>query len=471
MKKMHFFLISFLLIFNYFLIMRADENSEGQEKKWAVPLVFHAAITHNGFDECGKEAALAQSLIGPQFLLQDIFLLSRLSEQGKLYLQEPLLCPPPALPAPQPPFGQCPNQQYLALLAPMALEFTHGKQQDVGFDINPFYRFPLDCDETMWLNLGLDVPIKAKKQTLHLDFQGDFLNGEAGTSVSSAVLEQFFTDFQSIEDFLNRAVFYPKGLNFVPNQHIFGLGDISVSAAVDVGKALDIDSVQFGANMVVPTGRSGTGNVIGELTLGGGVYDFEFFGNTNVRTSSNIFNPTIRCALGFGYSPACNSRINCGKGLRIPQIITGENGEVVTQVPGLVVPVFSQYFTQNFNEVNTTVPQFADFLVPAKLHIGPRGLIAFGNYFYNLFNLPDMRLGLFYDYSVKAKDHVVALAPGEFNVDVLSDGTNMRAHRIGANLTYTFENSFEFTLGSQHIIAGMNTPKTNELVCIFTAVF
>lgn len=441
-----------------------EENES--EKRWAIPLTYHVFHTSHVFDECGTKVPLAAALVGPRVELQDIFLLSRLSAQGKLYLTTPVECPPPAPPAPQPPFGQCPNEQYLALLAPMEIEFKDGTQREVGLDINAFYRFPLNGDETVWANVGYAIPIKSKIQRLCLEQTGDALL----TQADPAVQEQFFTDFKNVEDFLQRGVFAPKGLRFIPCDTRAGIGDISFSAAIEAGKAVDLESLQFGANLVIPTGFAGRGDTIGEVTLGAGAYDAELYGNVNWRTASNAWNPTLRAAVGFGYMSK-NNKMNGGRGLRIPQQVSATTGQAVTNIKNLVAPVFEQYFSQDFNEISSTVPQFSDFLVPAKLHIGPRGLFAVGNYFYNLFNLPDMRFGLFYDFSAKAQDRVEALVPGEFNVNALSEGTDFRAHRVGFNLAYTFENAFEITIGSQHIIAGINTPQSNEFNISLVAVF
>jgi hypothetical protein len=285
---------------------------------------------------------------------------------------------------------------------------------------------------------------------------------------------QFYNDYINIYDFFTEAILAQKNLIFEPRQHKVGIGDISLFGLLDFEEVYKyLDDWQIGVNLVLPSGGKLKGNNVWEIVLGnGGAFQTDIFTNVIFSTESPIFNPTARFVVELS-APYIGIR-------RIPQQIKNEMTAEAHNVEGLIVvspEIFNTYTVSPFDEYDTSVLWFADHAVDTRIKMGTQIMIGFGNYFYNFLTL-GFRLGIFYDFLYKQKDTLTVknkcselLGLCKFNTKLLEDLTKEKAHRIGWNLTYKFENFVELNIGSQHIFAGTNMPQLNEYFISLIAVF
>ena len=130
------------------------------------------------------------------------------------------------------------------------------------------------------------------------------------------------------------------------------------------------------------------------------------------------------------------------------------------------------YYIDPFEEIDSTVPLFADEAVCRKIKRGSQFLVGIGNYFYNVFNL-GFRLGIFYDFTHKRKDKITVQCKNakNFKPERLEKNFDARSHRFGWNLTYKSEALLELNIGSQHILSGKNIMQLHEIFASIIATF
>jgi hypothetical protein len=424
-------------------------------------LAVYVDITHKAFNQKGESTSLAMlGTDGAEIRVSDIFLIARLSNQGKLHIHIPGAVPP------NPQFGQSPAEQYLNLLAPMAVRFGVS-QRTYNADITGMYKFESECWPNVSCTLGFQLPIKHKEVDVDFVLVGGKLY--RGGFVQQATqrettITQFFKDFESVEDFFIRAILRPKGIAYVPSQRKTGIGDISLFAIVDVAQCCEcIDGLQCGVTLVTPTASKTKANTLFEVSLGnGGGVLIDVWSNVLFRSCSDYFNPTFEIGAEFGVNKFSSVQ-------RISQIKMQAQEGPLRDNPTLLVPVFTEYRTDPFVEIDSTVPFLADAATTVRMRQGYKMFVGFGNYFYDLFNTSS-RLGIFYDYLRTGKTKIFDVA-ANFRPGLITDFSKSHAHRIGWNLAFKASSGFEVEIGSQHIIAGKNVAKLNELFATLTAVF
>lgn len=424
-------------------------------------LAVYVDITHKAFNQKGESTSLAMlGTDGSEIRVSDIFLIARLSHQGKLHIHIPGAVPP------NPQFGQSPAEQYLNLLAPMAVRFGVS-QRTYNADITGMYKFESECWPNVSCTLGFQLPIKHKEVDVDFVLVGGKLY--RGGFVQQATqrettITQFFKDFESVEDFFVRAILRPKGIAYVPSQRKTGIGDVSLFAIVDVAQCCDcIDGLQCGVTLVTPTASKTKANTLFEVNLGnGGGVLIDVWSNVLFRSCSDYFNPTFEIGAEFGVNKFSSVQ-------RISQIKMQAQEGPLRDNPTLLVPVFTEYRTDPFVEIDSTVPFLADAATAVRMRQGYKMFVGFGNYFYDMFNTSS-RLGVFYDYLRTGKTKIFDVA-ANFRPGLITDFSKSHAHRIGWNLAFKASSGFEVEIGSQHIIAGKNVAKLNELFATLTAVF
>ncbi len=441
---------------------------EAAERRWEFPLTFDYAFQSHAFDACGNKTSLSTSLFGAATTLADIFLLSRLSAQGKLHLQ----IPPPA---PNPSFGNSKEQQYLNLLAPMTIGFA-ARQNNATFGLGALYRWQPWSDTRIACIFGLELPITIQKNSLELNLQdGTLFNAGYISNATNRenTLTQFFKDWTGVEDFFVRGVLGSKGIKFKPSQHTTGIGDLSISANIEFGPfytetecggCRGVDFGQVGISIACPTAKTSCSADLWAPEFGnGGGYQFTLFGTCNTRTGFSLINPMFM----FGYELHTSVCRSGASGLRIPRMVTQLAEGRVIDNPEIFAPCFREYRTNPFTEIDTTVAMFADTKTDATLKVGRRVFFGFGNYFYDIFS-SNMRLSLLYNYSSKKAD-TVTVKDNSFDASLLQFPS--RAHRLSWKLSYKFENLIELGCGSQHIIAGRSVPQQNDVFLSIVASF
>ncbi len=440
---------------------------QAAERRWAIPLTLDYSFESKAFDACGNKVPLSGALFGSGTRIRDIFLLARLSDDDHLHIHSPVV---PI----NPQFGHVRNEQYLALIAPTQIGLT-ATQSNAVLGFNALYRWRPCEDTRLSCIFGLDFPVQIQQRSLDLCFQDGtlFKAGYISNATNREnVLTQFFKDWTGIEDFFLRGVLGSKGITFVPTQQTIGLGDISVSANLEFGpfytesecaECRGLDFGQVGLSIGFPTGKKANTATLWASEFGnGGGYQFTLFSTFNTRTG-NWFNPTMNFGVEL-HTSACRGGAN---GLRVPRIVTGAQEQRVIDNPDLVAPVFKEYKTDAFSEMDTTVAMFADKTVNASVKVGRRAFVGIGNYFYDVF-ASNFRLGLFYNYSSKKADTVTVQDPS-FVTTSLQYPT--RAHRLSWKLSYKFKNLMELGFGSQHLLAGRSVPEQHDFFLSVVAAF
>ncbi|MCX5921808.1 MAG: hypothetical protein NTX86_00550 [Candidatus Dependentiae bacterium] len=383
------------------------------KRHWAVPILFNYSIVNEVFGDDCQPTGIADGAFGGRVRLRDIYLISRLSEDNKVFFDKnaprPLSEVRDATLTGNTPWGDVAQDLYLTLIAPLEFGFNVQKQ-------------------------------------------------EAGCNMI-------------------REVFDKKGIKFAGRQVNIGFGDVSIFGLLDLGGLWKhTDGLQFGVTVVFPTGKQVCQETLFAPNLGDGVYKIEPFFNAVFNTPSTVFNPTVKLVGSFSRqrSTGNSGGTRIGKftssnsagrvelknvpGLNFPE--TGDSGR------------FGKYWVESFSEeVDSIIPEFADTAVPACIKPGARFLFGIGNYFYDIFAY-GFRLGLFYDYSFKRKDCVtVDPCYGTFDICAVTANTSEKSHSLGANLTYKFRNMLELNVGTQNVIGGRNVPRLHEFFASIIAVF
>lgn len=482
---------------------------EEEEKRFVVPTAFFASFAFRGFDNCSREVPLSNILINSSntvsgsavgsnglqmgnFTVGDIFLESRLSarvvgapEDDKSILFLDTNGPGNLLSDGVTPaqFGNRRRQQYLGLLAPVEVRletdaFCFTAQSGL------IYRFYIDECQKIASAFGIIIPVVSKFQsTCFLLEKGklydrvEFTAKDATPRESS--MQRYFNDFSYLEDFFQRAVLEPKGLSIVCRQQRIGVGDISLFGLLDFAPSLcHLDGLQIGLSFSLPTSNKAIGDTLFEVELDdGGAFQIEPFANAIFSSGNKFFNPAIYVSGNFSIPFTAQ--------MRVPHLVThnqvvdslnaqglANEGNRVTNIPGLVAPVMREFFALSFSELDSLVPEFADTVSTVRLSRGPRVMAGFGNYFYDVFSC-NFRFGFFYDFTAQGANEVCSTDCSgtalPLNTSMFKCTTSF-AHRIGLNLTYKF-GCGELNVGSQFTIAGKNVPKINEVFASFIAVF
>jgi len=429
-------------------------------RRWVINASFHQALDFEAFNSCGRDVCLSNLLFG-KFKIMDIFLLSKLSYNEKLY---------------RPDFGvpsiarqerSNKGDQYLAYLAPFSIEIDAEKKEK-WVDFGAFYRFGIGNQEKVICSLGCNIPVRSCTHIMSLDLVGTDVR-ELGFSEDDInfVLNDFHQHFVDVLDFFKRVILEPKGLRFRERQHKVGVGDISLFTFFDLSRLIDrVDGFHLGLDLVIPSGNKHKGCDVWEVILGnGGAFQLGFSANTLFKTSRHYFNPS----LGLGGKVSFEFE-SCR---RVPKLIVNNSDEQVLaeDVKDLIVPIFNSHYVKKFAEPDSCVHHFADSIVPTKTKLGGIGLFSLGNYFYNVFR-ENFRLALFYDLLYKARDNIfVCDKKGVYNTCAVEDCTDKHAHQLSWNLAYVSKAGVEVNAGSKHVLGGENHPKTHSIFASIVANF
>lgn len=449
------------------------------ERHWSIPIVPYASFSYKTFDCNGCCSSIAQSLFGSDVRIRDIFLLAKLAEANYVHIDQiPNLSDLPNYAVRREnstdSFGWFADDIAVSHLAKVKVGFSAAEYYEYGANISAIYRFRPADSNNFALVFGVTLPIKGIMHKLDLALSdGDlFLYGFVDSvGVRQDPMQQFFKDYSGLEDFFIRAVLEPKGIKYEPWQNKFGIGDLAAWAAMDFGGAFKhVEGLQVGATIVFPTGKKAKGDTLWDIELGnGGAFQGNIFANTIINTRWSVLNPTVRVVGEISSSFNSYQRVSQIKSLSADAMVPIADTDIINPVPQL-----KNYWVAPFDERDSTVCMFADQAPCVRIQPGSRVIAGFGNYFENMFGL-GLRLGLFYDFTYKSCNKVdsikSACTDNPFDFCCLEKCTNVKAHRIGWILAYKFENMVELNVGSQHVVAGVNTPQSNEAFASLIAVF
>jgi len=434
------------------------------DRRWVINASFHHALDFHGFNSCGQSVPLSTMLFG-KLRIMDVFLLSKLSYDSKLYMEDMIL---PL--ANSRAIRNRREDQYLAYLAPFNI-LIDAERREKWVDFGAFYRFGLGQEEEVICSVGFNVPVKSSTHIMSMDLAGVDLRNHGFTDGDNGdiqfVLGDFKKHFIDVMDFFKRVILDPKGLRFSERQHKVGVGDISLFTFFDLNRLTKkVDGLQVGLDLVLPSGNKHKGCEVWEVILGnGGAFQLGFSANALFKTSKKYFNPSI--GLGGKVSFEFES---CR---RVPKLKTNSAEEQILaeDVGELIVPVFNSHYVRKFAEYDSCIHYFADQTATTKTKLGGIAFLSLGNYFYNVFK-EAFRLAFFYDFFYKARDNVYVCAKdGIYNTCALEEYTDMHANQISWNLAYVSKVGVEVNAGSKHVLGGKNFPKTHSLFASIVANF
>lgn len=437
-----------------------ERLKEAMQRHWAFPATLSLTIGDQGYACDGSIAPLAQTIFGKdRFTFGDIFLLSKLSAENKVTIPgDPLT-----------------TDVLTTLLAPVELEFD-AETRELAMLFTASYRHSLGDTQRMDAVIGLNVPIKTQFHILNIDFDSGSLLSPFGTNlpVNKSTLAQFFSFYEDIYDFFVASILEPKGLEYLPLQRKTGLGDITFFGYLDGANYFNyVDALQVGATWTVPTTTSSITSTLWPVDLSeGGGSQVGFFSSAIIRSAWAGINPALQVSVEvtpafFGMRRIAQLKQFNGPVDGVHNVIGAGNplGGLIQSVP----PVFGDQVT-TFSEYDSTIPAFADAAVRTRIKRAPRILAGIGNYFYN-FLKKDFVLGIFYDYTHKAKDCFKVCSKDTFDTKSLAKLTEVNSHRISWRLSYRFQNYIEVNGGTQHIVGGKNVIQANQLYVSLIAVF
>lgn len=458
---------------------------EEQRKSWSTQLVLRSSVATKGFNDDSQRRPLANALFGGDVTLKSIYLPSKLAALNKVRIDNvdarELIRPQAATEG----FGSYASDQYVFLLSGATLN-PNLEAREAGIDFNTAFRFILGERQGIQGIVGLLVPIKTRLHIFNLNVKGGSLFTASFSPfgvIRNNPLDQFNLAYTGLLDFFERGVLEPKGLEFKGRQRAIGVGDINVFCLFDFADYLELLScLQVGTNMILPSGKVASQNVLFEPGLGAGALQFDFFVNTVFSTRARMFNPAFHLVWNIAPSYATTQRI--------PKRITNAERQQISSLAatakGLfniqtVPEVFRNYYVDPFSEFDSDVPAFASNAFPITLSRAQRILIGVGSYAYDILST-GAQLAIFYDIMHKGADKFVldktACKGQSLNVKALdldiagaSELTSERSHSLSWTLSYQFKNLIELNIGSQHVIAGKNVMRTHEFFASLVAVF
>lgn len=456
------------------------DDDDCTDKRFTTPLSVHYLFANRSFNDCNEKSSLANLIFNKDFTISDIYLFSKLSSEGKISnsMANGSLGPERGMVTlEEQGFGAYQDDFFTTLIAPTKVVID-AEQREFVADASFIYRFKPDYWHRAYCAVGFTIPFKSRLHIMDCSLVGGVLRSSATDPDLDVMLCNFFQQVTGIKDFFLSGILAQKGITFEQRQRKTGIGDVSLFTFVDFAAiSQHLDAMQTGVNLVIPAGGKASPDTVWDLVLGnGGAFQVELFANTLFRTNSSALNPNIRLVGQFS-APFTSKR-------RVPKCKQQDAGRTaltptLARSIGLIVPEAFQngFFIDDFAEFDTTVLELADQAVRTRTRYGSRLVLGLGNYFYHVFNL-GFRLGVLYEFMYKGKDSV-CLKPekcdpcdsGTFNTKLLESRTKQQAHTIAWELAYKFDNLVELTMGSQHVIAGKNVPRNQEIFASLTAAF
>lgn len=449
-------------------IKAALAPERAKEELWKVQtnVALYAVNAHLQFDPCHNKSKIENYIFNDTLDLRDIYLASKLSEQGLLSTTNI--------------FGKIPAEQYLAQLAPTHLHFQP-EYSERGCLFRAVYSFKPKRWEKTSVHIGTTFSIKQIDHTLILEFEETPGSSNGGrisansisivpVSGSEVILEsnisQFFTDSVDMFSFFADFVLGPKNLTLDTFQQRTGFGDLGLFVELEVPEANFWfgEKLNVGAALTLPTGNKQTATIIWEIELGnGGAMQVDLYGSLTFKKIKLFGTVTAAAAIRFS-APFT-------KPLRIPQIKARKN-EV------LLPTRFQSYFintpTGTFEAVDSISAALADEIACARITYGLTGIFTISNDF----DWPEMGcgFGLIYQASVKALDAIRACKPGtQYVVAIAELQSDTVAHTITGLMRWQFKRGdkqdYEVNLGTEAVVAGKNVLNTHKLFVGLTMSF
>lgn len=313
-----------------FVVHAYQPSNNNNGNRFAVPISAHYSFANRSFDDNNSKNSLSNLIFNKGFTIQDIFLFSKLSAQGKL--SEAMAvgslglargnAPFAARMANQPdgPFGAYADDFYTTLLAPVNVTID-AEHRELAVDASFIYQFNISDWENVNGAVGFTVPIESRLHLMKLRLIGGKIHSGALSNLGRVDIQrlqfdtqqfrEFFSEFSSLNNFFERGILEPKGLTFDCRQRKTGFGDITAFGLLDFAGYSDyLDGMQVGVDLVFPSGGKPNPDTVWDLVLGnGGFFQADVFAHALFRTESKFLNPTL-CLVGeFSASRSIRRRV------------------------------------------------------------------------------------------------------------------------------------------------------------------
>ena len=376
--------------------------------------------------------------------------------------------------------------QYLKYLANEVLAFNGREEQ---------YALNFDFSRYVFRNniaIGVELPVVYKKHHLDLDMNlSDKATNPDGTDFTGGAYD-LSGDHPNL--FLRRYGVDPvrftmdalrtKGFKEIGGSAT-GLGDIAAYINAQIDSVL-FDKMVIGIRGQFPTAKKALQNRVWSPELGNGGFT-EIAGFASVLMSYKKYaNPHIMLQGNFNLKAHVDRRV--------PKRITYAGGDtdntlyVSDKIDGLtfadrvkfaaedgypVMPetetgpesgeFFKAYPSVPFDDYDTAVKGLADNVVRVQITKGPEFKMRLGNMIERFIFVKSF-LDIFYDFRAKAQDDITGLQADVYNTGILREHTQQLEHRLGFDYSYQFDLGSRLRLGMRYTFAGMNVPKTLDII-------
>jgi hypothetical protein len=371
-----------------------------------------------------------------------------------------------------------PPDQYLKYLAQEVLAFNGREEQ---------YALKLDFSRYIFRNniaVGFELPVAYKKHHLDLDMNlsnhatqpnGNLTEGAYGTSNNqpNLFLRRYGVDpVRFVMDAL-----HAKGMKEIGGSAT-GLGDMAAYVNAQIDSVL-FDKMVVGIRGQFPTAKKALQNRLWSPELGNGGFT-EISGYASVLMSYKKYvNPHIMLQGNFNLKAHVDrrvpTRINyAGDGITADTYVSSEFP--TTSFPNLTFADRAIFAGQDstrpvavgnpdvpFDYYDTDVKGFADNVVRVQITKGPEFKLRLGNMFERFIFIKSF-LDIFYDFRAKGQDDVTGLQTDVYNTGILREYTQQLEHRLGFDYSYQFDLGSRLRLGMRYTFAGMNVPKTLDVI-------
>lgn len=387
-----------------------------------------------GFDSRGKKSKLSDIYFKKDLVLKDVYLASKISEAGYLTL-------PPGM------FGSSPEEQYLNLLANTKLNFDL-EEKHLELLIKTLYVIPTNkLIRKSEFCISIDIPIITKNRIISFSATGGNLS-----SGNLAAFNQFFTDNVDFSSFFKDQVLKSKEIDLKYNQTLNGLGNCVSYGYFRFGNENEnFNELDIGLSIRFPSGKKSIGKTLWEIDHSEeNSILLNLFGNFSFQTDYSFFNPYASLSLGyhFGYH----------KSQRVPSI----KNEHDVNLP----PAFDGFIKRPFSSFDVTSRDFADLLSSCSISGSFTSTIVIGNscrcY---LGSELELLTYLQFDYKKKNSFAIINMQknPEIFNTKILESFSKKNELTFSWALRMYVSNLARFSFGSEHVIAGTNTPSRTLL--------
>ncbi|MCF7900039.1 hypothetical protein K9K77_00885 [Candidatus Babeliales bacterium] len=422
---------------------------------------------YNAHDNNKNQQGLDKLLFGQVITLGNLFLPSKLANEGKLKSTAG---------------GAADNyyqDAYLGTLANTELNID-AEQQQYRFAVNGAWTFnkELEGQHVLW-TCGFHLPIEYYEHTMNMTLSKIDIGTSARytgevTSDSVGGHPEFLQRYADAWDFFSDEVLLARGLLLDQHQRSFGIGSVKLYSMLDwknFANYKSIDAVQLAFVLGLPSSTNPDGNTIWQIERG----------------SSNTVQMGAQAHLAFNMGECCNAYFTVSAmghaasnvKQRVPKKMTGAIAERLNE--DVEIAFFGHgttgtklgsalYLSAAIDEYDTVIPFFAQSNILTRRHLGAKINATFGVKADAGPFVFDAWYTLYYKQKDSAKVHPDAPA-GTYNIDLTTERTNETRNTFGWSSTYGLQEGATLSIGTQHVFKAQNSPQYHTVFITFGSTF